>query len=62
MKKYIVLYESYTEYNQFEGSWDLQKDEFHYYDKAEKRYLELKNSDGFKYKEVKNIHILTRNI
>lgn len=26
--KYYVIYEYYSEYNQFEGSWDLQLEEF----------------------------------
>jgi hypothetical protein len=26
--KYYVIYESYSEYNQFEGSWDLKLKEF----------------------------------
>lgn len=37
--KYYVIYEYYTDYNQFEGSWDLQIEEFESLDKF-KKWLE----------------------
>lgn len=33
--KFYVVYESYTEYNQFEGSWDLQIKDFKTFKEAD---------------------------
>lgn len=33
--KFYVVYESYTDYNQFEGSWDLQIEDFPTFKEAE---------------------------
>lgn len=46
--KYYVMYKSYTEYNQFEGSWDLDKEEFISFEEAERWIEEAQTSSDIR--------------
>jgi len=46
--KYFVTYEYYTEYNQFEGSWDTRKETFSSLPKAREWIKHAKKSNDIK--------------
>lgn len=46
--KYFIIYEDYTEYNQFEGSWDTRVARFSTLEKARRWLKEAKLSHNIK--------------
>ncbi len=50
--KYIVTYQYFTEYNQFEGSWDTQKEKFSSLSAARKWIKAEKKNNNIKQIEL----------
>lgn len=48
MKDIYVIYEFYSEYNQFEGSWDKDRNAYDNVEKAETFVAEVKKNSNYR--------------
>ncbi len=46
--KYYIIYKEYTEYNQFEGSWDTVVEEFPTLEECQKSVYDMEKNNNIK--------------